>query len=150
MCDECTNNSVATPPRCPSCARPMKLSEDRHGSADCPKCIPLNAERVACRISARHDNDRYHNVGNARNRHERRLARAWSLVLTAIGGAKSHCRRVGFSRFLIISLKSSGVMPLSASTSRIDSRIMSGKIAPTTLTYRSGSRASFLSSAEKS
>ena len=53
---------------------------------DCPNYVPLNAERVACRILKRHDHNRYHNAGLDRNRHQRRLARAWSLVLTTSCG----------------------------------------------------------------
>ena len=44
----------------------------------------MNVEHVGYLTPKHHDDHSYHNAGDDRDRHGRRLARAWSLVLTAI------------------------------------------------------------------
>jgi hypothetical protein len=64
MSDECANKSAPTPPRCPSCAQPMKLVRRTPRVGGLSELYTLNAERVACRISRRHDNDCHHTAAD--------------------------------------------------------------------------------------
>jgi len=56
-------------------------SEELRDLVCCLSCTPLNASHAACRILSHHDDDCDHYAGYDRDRHRRRLARAWSLVL---------------------------------------------------------------------
>ena len=93
----CPTNACASARLCRRAARNARSrcgwSDERHGLADCPSFLRLNARPAACLIPKHHDDDRpRYNVRSHRDRHRCGLAWAWPLVLGAFQEKHFSCR----------------------------------------------------------